>query len=50
VVQRGDTLRSIAARFLGDERRWREIFEANRATISNPDIIRPGMELVIPIL
>jgi Animal haem peroxidase/LysM domain len=49
-VQRGDTLRSIAARFLGDERRWKEIFEANRATISNPDIIRPGMELVIPIV
>ena len=50
IVQRGDTLRSIAARFLGDERRWREIFEANRATISNPDLIRPGMELVIPIV
>jgi hypothetical protein len=50
VVQRGDTLRSIAARFLGDERRWREIFEANRAKISNPDIIRPGLELVIPIV
>ena len=49
-VQRGDTLRSIAARFLGDERRWREIFEANRAVISNPDIIRPGMQLVIPIV
>ncbi|MEO7912888.1 MAG: peroxidase family protein [Roseiflexaceae bacterium] len=50
VVQRGDTLRSIAARFLGDERRWREIFEANRAKISNPDSIRTGMELVIPIV
>lgn len=50
VVQRGDTLRSIAARFLGDERRWREIFEANRATISNPDLIRPGMQLVIPVV
>jgi hypothetical protein len=50
VVQRGDTLRSIAARFLGDERRWREIFEANRAKISDPDLIRPGLELVIPIV
>jgi hypothetical protein len=49
-VQRGDTLRSIAARFLGDERRWREIFEANRTVIGNPDIIRPGMQLVIPIV
>jgi hypothetical protein len=47
-VKPGDTLRSIAARFLGDERRWRIIFQANRDKISNPDIIRPGMELVIP--
>ena len=50
VVQRGDTLRSIAARFLGDERRWREIFEANRAQISDPNRIRTGMELVIPVI
>ena len=50
VVQRGDTLRSIAARFLGDERRWREIFEANRAQISDPDRIRTGIELVIPVI
>jgi hypothetical protein len=48
VVQRGDTLRSIAARLLGSEMRWREIFEANRNTISDPDKIRPGQELIIP--
>lgn len=48
IVQPGETLRSIAMRFLGDERRWRLIFEANRAQISNPDLIRPGMELIIP--
>jgi hypothetical protein len=48
VVQPGDTLRTIAARFLGDGRRWREIFEANRDKIANPDIIRVGTELVIP--
>lgn len=48
VVQPGETLRHLAARFLGDERRWREIFEANRDQISNPDLIRAGMELIIP--
>jgi hypothetical protein len=48
VVQPGDTLRGIAARFLGDERRWRIIFEANRDQITNPDLIRPGQRLVIP--
>ncbi|HWQ12831.1 MAG TPA: peroxidase family protein [Roseiflexaceae bacterium] len=48
VVQPGDTLRGIAARFLGDARRWPEIFQANRDVIANPDLIRPGMRLVIP--
>lgn len=48
-VQPGDTLRGLAARFLGDERRWREIFEANRETIRDPNLIRPGMELTIPL-
>lgn len=48
VVQPGDTLRNIAARFLGDSRRWREIFELNRDKISDPNVIRPGMQLQIP--
>lgn len=50
VVKPGDTLSSIAARFLGDGRHWRIIFEANRDKISNPNIIEPGMELIIPNL
>lgn len=48
VVKPGDTLGSIAARFLGDARHWQIIFEANRDKISNPNLIRPGMELIIP--
>jgi hypothetical protein len=48
VVQPGDTLRNIASRFLGDSRRWREIFELNRDKIENPNVIRPGLELLIP--
>jgi LysM repeat protein len=48
VVQPGETLRSIAARFLGDERRWREIHELNKDAIANPDLIKPGLELGIP--
>jgi len=32
VVQRGDTLRGIAARLLGDEERYRELFELNVGT------------------
>ena len=29
VVERGDTLRGIAARLLGDEERYRDLFELN---------------------
>lgn len=47
-VQRGDTLSGIAADQLGDAERWRELFEANRALISDPDTISPGQVLVIP--
>ena len=48
IVKPGDTLSSIAAHFLGDARLWSIIFEANRDKISNPNLIRPGMQLVIP--
>jgi hypothetical protein len=47
-VQRGDTLRAIAARLLGSELRWPEIFALNRNQIENPNHIQIGMVLVIP--
>jgi hypothetical protein len=49
VVVRGDTLSGIARRFLGSAQRWRELYAANRAAVgSNPDLIHPGLRLVIP--
>ncbi len=48
-VEWGDTLRGIAARFLGSETRWQEIYEANRASIDDPDEIITGMRLRIPL-
>jgi len=55
VVEQGDTLRGIAARFLGDENRWPEIFDPNKGnarlsdgrTLSNPDLIWPGLRLTL---
>lgn len=47
-VVSGDSLSKIAKRFYGNANRWREIFEANRDQISNPDLIRPGQVLKIP--
>jgi nucleoid-associated protein YgaU len=47
-VRKGDTLSAIAKREYGDASAWRRIYEANRDTISNPDLIHPGQELTIP--
>jgi nucleoid-associated protein YgaU/DNA-binding SARP family transcriptional activator len=55
VVEDGDTLRGIAARLLGSEDRWMELFDLNRGTaavdgrvLSDPDLIWPGLQLRIP--
>jgi hypothetical protein len=42
VVQPGDTLWSISARYLDDPWRWREVWRGNRATDPNPNLIFPG--------
>jgi LysM repeat protein len=47
-VRPGDTLSAIAARSYQDPSRWQWIYQANRATISNPNIIYVGQTLTIP--
>lgn len=47
-VKSGDSLSAIAKREYGDAGKWRRIYEANRDTIDNPDLIHPGQELRIP--
>jgi nucleoid-associated protein YgaU len=46
VVQKGDTLRSIARRELGDERRWKEIASANPNV--DPNKLSIGARLKLP--
>jgi nucleoid-associated protein YgaU len=48
IVQPGDTLSKIAQSLYGDARLWNLIFEANRDKLTNPSLIRVGMELRIP--
>lgn len=48
VVAKGDTLFSLARKYYNDQRRWRDIYDANRGTISDPNMIRVGQQLVIP--
>jgi LysM repeat protein len=47
-VRPGDTLSRLAARLLGNEERWPEIFAANRDAIQNPNLIQVGQVLRIP--
>lgn len=51
VVQEGDSLWGIAEKYLGDGRKYRIIYDRNRAVIGdNPDLILPGTELVLEIV
>jgi len=47
-VKQGDTLSALALRFLGSSARFREIFNANKNLLRNPDDLRPGITLRIP--
>ena len=47
-VKKGDTLWKIAEKTLGSGARHKEIFEANRPMLKDPDKIYPGQVLRIP--
>lgn len=47
-VASGDTLSHIAQRFYG-KANWQPIFNANRDQLDDPDKIRPGQVLNIPV-
>ncbi|KAB7766815.1 LysM peptidoglycan-binding domain-containing protein [Xanthomonas maliensis] len=47
-VQPGDSLSLIAKRHYGDGNLWPRLFEANRATLKDPDLLQPGQVLRLP--
>lgn len=52
-IQQGETLSGIAQKYYGHSVRdyWMVIYEANKAAIGdNPGLIKPGVELTIPVL
>ena len=48
IVAKNDTLYSLARQYYGDHHRWKDIYGANRTSISDPNLIRVGQRLVIP--
>jgi LysM repeat protein len=47
-VQKGDTLSKIAKQHYGEASKYKQIFDANRNILKDPDEIQPGQVLVIP--
>ncbi len=48
VVAKKDTLFKLARMYYSDASRWRDIYEANRGEIEDPDKIYIGQQLLIP--
>ncbi|MBC2840202.1 LysM peptidoglycan-binding domain-containing protein [Robiginitalea sp. SC105] len=48
VVKAGESLSKIAKHYYGDPMKYKQIFEANRNILNNPDVIHPDQVLVIP--
>ena len=49
VVTDGDTLATLASRYLGDSQRANELFDLNRDRLENPDLLPIGMMIRVPV-
>ncbi|MCB0717337.1 MAG: peptidoglycan-binding protein LysM [Bacteroidetes bacterium] len=49
-IQKGDSLSKIAKEYYGDPMKYKELFEANREVIKDPDLIYPGQQIRVPHL
>lgn len=47
-ISQGDTLSKIAKEHYGNANAWKQIFEANRDVIEDPDRIFPGQVIKLP--
>ncbi|MCB9720765.1 MAG: LysM peptidoglycan-binding domain-containing protein [Candidatus Omnitrophica bacterium] len=48
-VQKNDTLQKISKKFYNSYSKWKQIYDANRDVISNPDVLQPGTSIKIPV-
>jgi nucleoid-associated protein YgaU len=47
-VKKGETLSKISEKYYGDPSLYMQIFEANKDTLKDPNLIRVGQKLRIP--
>ena len=48
IVQKGETLSSLAQKYYGDKKKWKVIWDANKSVVPNKDKLTPGTKLTIP--
>lgn len=48
-VEKDDTLQKISKKFYDSYSKWPRIYEANKEKIQNPDKIKPGITINIPV-
>ncbi len=49
IVQKGDSLSKIAQKEMGGAHRWKYLYELNKDKIKNPNKLKAGMKIVIPL-
>jgi len=49
VVKKGDTLSGIAAEEYGGAHRWKYLYELNKDVIKDPNKLKEGQKIIIPI-
>jgi len=49
IVKKGDTLSSIAKNELGRATRWKYLYEINKDRINDPNKLKAGTKIIIPI-
>ena len=49
VVQKGDTLQKISNKFYNSYNKWPQIYDSNRDVIKDPNFLKPGITIKIPV-
>lgn len=48
-IKKGDTLWKIAQKELGSGHRWKYLYEINKDKIKNPNMLKPGKKIILPV-